>query len=434
MAHRLGLSLHSSKLLVRGQSDGFEVRISRASDRDGGDTEIIVRPEPSLSSALTLTAMGMLERMVESVSGAADVGDPDFDEAVAVMGGLAELCAALDPEGRRVVGDAVADGLVVHDGEIRVTVEGSADAADIEPWVSRALDVGRHLAIAPGHIPGGLLDRMRERSPSVRRRAFDLLFERYSTHLAFDEALRIAHEDEDFSIRLEAANRAGEAGLTAFRHLVLDPETPDDVREAAFERLSERFETVRVAPIAVEAWGGSIEAQITRWLVRSGGEAAIAPVLAALPGAGDAEAARALDTLRQLSSMHHPGIEAAMIDALARPDAASRPLSRLAACEGLALLGQADALEVLLPLTDRPTVPGPLKAAAWRAVNAIRERRGVGPVGGLTVVDPKRAGGLALSEAAPSIAERLDRVDGLERARVRLRLAEAQPRAREPEE
>lgn len=428
-ASRLGLVMDGSALDISGIIDDCVVKITSTFPSRSSHTEIVLRPEPPLPAGLALGPEGVFQTVVKTVTGRdVEIGDEAFDDKVVVQGDPAMLCAVLDPANRRLISKAVGEGLVVDGGEVRIRLwKTVTDAAELESLVRRALAVRRRLRVEPREVPKALVERVRrDPLPDVRQRAFDLLFERYPDRPETQAALGIALEDVDPALRLDAASRAGDDGFDAFRRLVLGQRVPIDVRQEAFDRLVRRFPPARSAPIIVDALQGPMQVAAARQLARSGRDTAIDPLLAALPEATDAVAAALFDALGQLARGVNPKIEAAMLDALARPDTATRPRARVAACEGLAVVGQTGALEHLLPLTEGLTLSSALKQAARRAVAAIRERRGDGPVGALTVVESDRAGELAIAQAAPagatSVAE--GAADGLDRARARAEASE----------
>lgn len=400
-ADALGLSRGPEALSLDGQLDGCRV-VARSGADSQGNAEVIVRPEAPLPAGLAFGPEGWVQSVLKTVTGAdVTTGDRRFDDAVMMIGDPPLVLAVLDPANRRLVRRLVAEGVVLDGGELRLRgrrVRGRGLAETIRALVRAC----RALSIDPAQIPDRLAERVRrDPLPDVRRRALDLLLARLpdapQTTAALDAALR----DRDPALRLSAARHldadrdpdgAAEAPLRA---LAADAAVDRRVREDALDLYIDRFGPRRASPLLVElladdALGGGAASRLART-----GRAEALPALRAHLSRGDVGArAECAVAVGKLGDARDPTLEVALLPLL------DTPALRIPAADALARVGTGRAIEALLPLTEGLLTGGDVKAAAQRALNAIRARRGDGEgVGGLSVASGGEAGRLAVIEA-----------------------------------
>ena len=392
---------------LAGRAGPLRVRLSRYTDSESSGTRITVSG-PALPAGLTIRPEGL----VSTVRGArgvreVEVGHDTFDAAAWVEGNATVARAVLDASTRRALRALFGGRLerpghtpfwasgCLEGGVLRVDVPRSApsrgprlaDASDEDPGAYVYLGGQEHLAevlaevlslagrlATPEDIARRLADNLKtEPVASVRLLCLATLAREFADHPATGEALLAASEDPDAEVRLRAGVALGPKG----RDVLLAIASGEGAEDATTER-------------AVLALGYSLTTEkaqgILRNALRTRREATARACLRAL---GQRRGAGTVATLAKVVSIEKAELAAAAADALGATDAAGAegPLVaalgsphaevRVAAARALGRVGTTAAV---VPLKERESRDGAVRAAARQAIAEIQSRaRGAAP-------------------------------------------------------
>jgi HEAT repeat protein len=355
-----------------------------------------------------------------------EIGDPDFDEAVFIVGPPTLARAVLDVETRRIVRDHLFEvGIrrshgdvwlktteaACEAGEVRVAVEASSasDLGQVLPDVLRRLrDIARRLVT--DDVAVRLAHTARE-EPVAEARLQDLLTlaREFPEHAATRVALRAALKDDEDEIRLRCAVVLEEEGFQTLLDMASDHRTLESCAVRAIVAVGDRLSLKRTGKILTHALKTRrllVAAAVLEALGRRGTPETI-PTIAGVLRQESGEMGVA--AVRALALSGLPAAEAPLMEALARD---GRNI-RLAAAQALGRVGSAAAVPALKE-TRAGLDEEDFERSARHAIVEIQSRVRGGTPGALSLTDAgaqkagqltladDEAGRLSLSEKPPS--------------------------------
>lgn len=193
-----------------------------------------------LPRGIGLVRQGLGRELLQLVAGPDHLtGDEGFDRGVTVSGDAAVLTAVLDGPTRQAVWALLngPDRGEVAGGQLVLVVDGEVEPPG--PLVARIehlLRIGQRLCVVPSEVPSRIAGvATRDRDPGVRRRAAQVLVERFQGGVV-DGTLRELLRAPDPALRALAATRLGDPeGLAS---VIRDPLAPASARAEALLRLA----------------------------------------------------------------------------------------------------------------------------------------------------------------------------------------------------
>lgn len=325
-----------------------------------------------------------------------EVGDSTFDEALVVKGKPSHLTALLNISTRRALYDAVGgDGIVVKDGQIQFKKAGLIrDASKLVALTRAMLNLARGLKVSATEVPTRLFDTAtRDPEPIVRRNAAALLWGRYGDTTEAVSLVAQALTSRDPSLRMMAAGRsAPDVAGPILSAIATDGAALGSLRVEAVDTIERRGLTATYGPELVSLVPRASGALLATVLAVLGRASHPVPIAILRRRVGGVSSAGRVSIARSLGDQGRAAADT-LVGLLA--DEASDV--QTAAATALGAVGDLSAVEPLLPLTQGVFANGDLKRAARAAVEAIQERQGTGPAGGLALADEIDTGG-ALSD------------------------------------
>ncbi len=326
----------------------------------------------------------MTERLLPS--GAANLGDADFDRIVRIDGDSTYALAALSPAIRRSLRSFVSQDGCLRGQQLKLVAAGIVAREENLTQIVRAVAaLGNGLSLPIDRWPDGLRDRAANDSVlAIRRSSLLTLVRRYPTSPATQQAIEERLEDSEPEIRLMAARHAGERGVPAARTVFDDLGASVSLRAAA-----------------LQVWGHSAPADdsaLKRGLTQALNSRTDELVGAALEVVRSKRPSGLTSEVRGALAADQPYVVAAALRALEAtggPDdvafvlpylSASEAEVAVAAVEAIGGIGHVEAVERLLPLTRGLTRSPQLKMTARAAIARIQARTG-GQRGQLALVD-----------------------------------------------
>lgn len=319
------------------------------------------------------------------------LGDRLFDDRIWLCGDEAGLRGALSDDARWEIARIITHHkITIGDGELHASLTGLPTQGDkLEALIEAILKLLGHLEGADSPDPIALSARAQhDRNRGLRRRALEILIERWPNHSATQRALAAALEDPAAKVRLAAAEAALSASLPVWSTLcalVESQKAPLDVRQralAAFER-----------QIPTEINPDPKPSEVIGRLLRQP-----SPLVEAVALAGRLQSP---DLVEAFNPEHRISVLEAWVKALKRAPGEVQPLLlqqlqsayeeiKLAAIDGLAERGDVHAVAPLQEIAWHARRWGSVKQAATDAALIIQRRLGDDAV--------QAAGGLSLHE------------------------------------
>jgi len=319
--------------------------------------------------------------------GTVATGDALFDSTVELHGDEAELLAVFGAGTRRSVLDLfVGAPFELHDGRLSVLRGGLAERPPLmEIAVRRFVELAAALNIPVDSLPSRLRDTaLADPEPGARRRARNVLLQRFMTTPEARDVAEAALEDEDPMVRLHGAMALGEERLEQVENFAQAEALPLEVRLRALEHLVDFAPAEKVMPLASGLF-----------------HSADPDVLLAL-----AQVSWRID---------HPAVPPLLGRLLV--DSANHWELRSATIQALAECGTVEQVEPLLSIADAKLGDAELKKAARTAIARIQSRIEGATAGQLSVAaEGWQAGTLAMftpsAEQDENEAEELVQGDG----------------------
>ena len=307
-------------------------------------------------------------------SGATRTGDTVFDEQVNVRGtDPAELLAILDGDTRLRLRHLVAERVTIEHGEIRGRADTNrADALELREHLARLAGIAEGLEASASRAVPARLAEIAGSDPvaPVRRRALEIISERFGTTAFAAEAARRALADADSGVRAQAAPMGSGSG-DALESAVRDEKAPEKDRRDALARAGavlDRDEMVSLYEAAVASNSPALQRDAISGFARLRHGACI-PLLVARAQTSDDEAT--LATIADaLANIAGPGAEDALLSLLER----EIPAVQILAARGLGRIGSPASIARIQPIASRVVGQPDVREEAANAISQIRTR------------------------------------------------------------
>lgn len=349
--------------LVRGTFRGRKVRVRFGS----ADVELAVATTCRIEARLANASTG-------ATAGAIRTGDGTFDEQVFVRGpDPAELLALLDGDTRLRLRDLFAERVTIEHGEVRGRADSSrADALELSERLARLAAIAEGLEAAGSRSVPARLAEIAGGDPvaSVRRRALEIISERFGSTAYAGEAARRALADADSGVRAQAAPMGSGSG-DALESAVRDASAPEKDRRDALSRAGavlDRDEMVALYEAALRSDVPALQRDAISGFSRLRHGACI-PLLVKLSGSTDDEST--LATIADaLANIAGPGSESGLLSLVEM----EVPAVQILAARGLGRIGSPASINRLRPISLRVLGNPEVREAAANAISQIRTR------------------------------------------------------------
>lgn len=352
---------------IEGSIDDLSVTIQTFSTGGGKNrrtfTRAVVRGA-TIPASLKLSAEGIGTSIAKAFGGQ-DIatGDARFDSRIRVQGGEALCRAALSGEARdAAVAAASAARFEVSDGAVSVAYRGIiTDGVALDGLLSLTLTLARALAAAPPEPLMGLVMRIQEDpDENVRRVALETLITHYSQEPRVQQLLSELVEGSELHLAILSAMALPSGGARELSRAVESANLDAALRARALRAWSRRD------PEAASRWLGSAQ-----WLQ--------APSELAAAACGLAE------------SLLGQAAEPMLLKILSREEESLQ----LAAVQALGSVGTVNAVEKLLPFSNR-IIRGELGNVAKASIQQIQSRAVGADAGWVSLAsNVSEAGGLS---------------------------------------
>lgn len=303
-------------------------------------------------------------------------GDPGFDESVAVRGkDTAALLALLDDETRTRLRELIADGGSVDPGAVHLRTGSHALVPmTLAEMLTRVTSFAQKLeALEAMEVPARLASIAGgDPVAGMRRRATEILVEKYKSTAFAAEAARRAIADPDSGVRAQAAP-LGESGAAdgALAAAVRDERASEKDRRDALARAAavlDRDDIIALYEVALASRIPALQRDGITGFARLRHGAGVSR-LAALIGESDDEEVL-VELADALARIAGPGAEGALVTMLDRAE----PAVATAAAAGLGKIGSPSSLARLKPIAAQVIGSPELRESAANAIAAIRTR------------------------------------------------------------
>lgn len=362
--------------LLIGEIDALRLTIEGRSRQEAFQTHLLAGPPARQGVVILVDGLGLIPKDLSlgrpggrlgAPERDLEIGDPDFDQRVAIYGHEFTALALLDPQTRSMVAELVVRYRInIARGRIEYFGEHPLPEPSIHfPLINEMLSLGQRLILAPEEVPRRLAYNL-EHEPiaGVRRHLARALFGGHPTNPIVIECLSRYVSDEDPLVRFYAESSNPETGRAFLEHAVSNTEFALSLRAFAAHRLGPR-QVAALIPELTEA----------------------VPLLV-----------QAMDALRRFGSSE---LAAAAMPVLANP----HDRAKVAAAAALGVLGDLHAVAPLLVLRDGLLHSSEVKRAAQDAVAAIQGRHGHPADGALSVAAESEVGALSEDAGAGALSE-----------------------------
>ncbi|MBK8011154.1 MAG: HEAT repeat domain-containing protein [Deltaproteobacteria bacterium] len=297
--------------------------------------------------------------------------------------------------------------VIVRDGSLTVRTPATRmDDASLTRIVRQAVELAEDIADHEGTEPQRLLHNVLfDASSGARKRSLELLLARYPRTYEARLALERATEDTNAHVRLAAARRLGERGISIARAIVGWEGESASARVLAFELLAARLDDRAVEPLVDQALDSRCPALVSAALSRVRKLRELRRLEALTKLAKRAAAPVAAEAIKVIGELGDQRFEAALLELLDNQPVAITA----AAIEALARLGSGASisrLSRLCRLAKMADDGAALEVAALDALKRIQAREGF-TAGRVAVVDEGAPSGrLSPTERGPSHASR----------------------------
>jgi len=397
------LRLRRDRSVLGGDQMGGEYRgcqvFVRRSAKGAGTFEVVYEvTSPRIPRDLHVVFEGFGAALSKSLRGTPDtpVNDPEFDELALVQGRESEVVALMNEENRAGVKRLVLEGGTLTGQTLTLTRTGTMTSSN--PIVSAVRDLVELARDLQGPRPiSRALARNALKDPlcGVRLRNLLLLIDQHPDNPVVQDTARQLVDDPDGAVRMVALAWEGDwrRGHKLYgRHPVGDDGLVVLARAATNSGGSDAGDVLLKIALSAGVPPRPRNIAITTLLHQEDPR-----LLSQLTGLVDLDESVAKVVATVLADLSDPVHEPTLVKLLDHDAIAVR----LAAIEGLGVVGSIQTVGLLLPLTSGVFTQGRLKRASSRAIRQIQVRSGVPQGGGqLSVVDPQGGGG-ALSRAEP---------------------------------
>ena len=332
------------------------------------------REEIELAVSTTVRFLDVRPATPDATAGSTRTGDTVFDEQVAVHGAdPAEALALLDGDTRLRLRDLVAERVTIEHGEIRGRADvNRADSLELRDALGRLAAIADGLEASASRAIPARLAEIAGSDPvaPVRRRALEIISERFGKTAYAAEAARRALADADSGVRAQAAPMGSGSG-DALESAVRDDRAPEKDRRDALARAAavlDRDEMIALYETALRSNSPALQRDAISGFSRLRHGACI-PLLVALSRATADEAT--LATIADaLANIAGPGAEDALLSLLER----EVPAVQILSARGLGKIGSPSAIARIHPIASRVVGQPDVREEAANAISQIRTR------------------------------------------------------------